>query len=179
MNEAHATRYFIHPGVDKMYYDLRGLYWWPGMRKDIAMCVKYSVGDKILLKLSPWKGVVRFDKRSKLSQRYVGPVKVVERVGPVAYRLRLLQELVGFHDTFRVSSLKKYLADVNLHVPLEEIKIDKGLCFVEEPIEVMDREVKKLKRSWIPIVKVHWNENTRLSANIRNCSRALRLRTSN
>ncbi|GJT09034.1 putative reverse transcriptase domain-containing protein [Tanacetum coccineum] len=70
---------------------------------------------------------------------------VVERVGPVAYRLHLLQELIGFRDTFRVSSLKKYLADVNLHVPLEEIKIDKGLCFVEEPIEVMDREVKKLK----------------------------------
>ncbi|GKF23587.1 hypothetical protein Tco_0075909 [Tanacetum coccineum] len=83
--------------------------------------------------------------------------EIVERVGPVAYRLRLPQELGGIHDTFHVSNLKKCLADVNLHVPLEEIKIDKGLHFVEEPIKVMDREVKKLKQSRIPIVKVYWN----------------------
>ncbi|GJZ42718.1 putative reverse transcriptase domain-containing protein [Tanacetum coccineum] len=114
MNEVHAIRYSIHPGVDKMYYDLRGLYWWPGMRKDIAMYVNECLT--------------------------CSTVKVVKGVGLVASRLRLLQELVGFHDMFRVSSLKKYLVDVNLHVPLEEIKIDKGLCFVEEPIEVMDRE---------------------------------------
>ncbi|GJV63222.1 hypothetical protein Tco_1474050 [Tanacetum coccineum] len=85
------------------------------------------------------------------------PLEIVERVGPVAYRLRLPQELVGIHDTFHVSNLKKCLADVNLHVPLEEIKIDKGLRFVEEPIEVIDREVKKLKQSKIPIVKICWN----------------------
>ncbi|GKD20260.1 putative reverse transcriptase domain-containing protein [Tanacetum coccineum] len=119
--------------------------------------LEFSVGDKVLLKVSPWKGVVRFGKRSKLSPRYVGPFEVVERVGPVAYRLRLPQELVGIHDTFHVSNLKKCLADVNLHVPLEEIRIDDKLRFVEEPIEIMDREVKKLKRSWIPIVKVRWN----------------------
>ncbi|GKD68878.1 putative reverse transcriptase domain-containing protein [Tanacetum coccineum] len=119
--------------------------------------LEFSVGDKVLLKVSPWKGVVRFDKTSKLSPRYVGPFEVVERVSPVAYHLHLPQELVGIHDTFHVSNLKKCLADVNLHVPLEEIKIDDKLRFVEEPIEIMDREVKKLKRSWIPIVKVHWN----------------------
>ncbi|GJQ96028.1 reverse transcriptase domain-containing protein [Tanacetum coccineum] len=107
----------------------------------------FSVGNKVLLKVSPWKGVVRFGKRSKLSPRYVGPFEVVERVGPVAYRLRLPQELIGIHDTFHVSNLKKSLADVNLHVPLEEIKIDDKLRFVEEPIEIMDREIKKLKRS--------------------------------
>ncbi|GJZ67461.1 putative reverse transcriptase domain-containing protein [Tanacetum coccineum] len=83
--------------------------------------------------------------------------EVVERVGPVAYRLRLPQELVGIHDMFHVSNLKKCLADVNLHVPLEEIRINDKLRFVEEPIEIMDREVKKLKRSWNPIVKVCWN----------------------
>ncbi|GKD20037.1 hypothetical protein Tco_1221740, partial [Tanacetum coccineum] len=118
---------------------------------------EFSVSDKILLKVSPWKGVVRFGKRSKLSPRYVGPFQVVERVGPVAYRLHLPQELVGIHDTFQVSNLNKCLADVNLHVLLEEIKIDDKLRFVEEPIEIMDCEVKKLKRSWIPIVKGHWN----------------------
>nr|GFA69580.1 putative reverse transcriptase domain-containing protein [Tanacetum cinerariifolium] len=288
MKEAHATRYSIHPGADKMYYDLRGLYWWPGMKKDIAMYVgkcltcskikaehqkpsgllqqpkipewkwenitmdfvnklprtrsghdsiwvivdrltksahflakalgtqldlstdyhpetdgqkvgegkllgpeivqettkkivqikerlkvardrqksyadkrrkplKFSVGDKVLLKVSPRQGVVRFDKRSKLSPRYVGPFEIVERVGIVAYRLRLPKELVGVHDTFHTSNLKKYLADVNLHVPLDEVNVDDKLRFVEEPIGILDRGVKKLKRRWIPIVKVHWN----------------------
>ncbi|GJY62987.1 hypothetical protein Tco_0464447 [Tanacetum coccineum] len=97
------------------------------------------------------------DHGKKLSLRCVGPFEIFERVGPVAYRLRLPQELVGVHDTFHVSNLKKYLADVNLHVPLEEIKIDDKLCFVEELIEIMDREVKKLKQSKISIVKVRWN----------------------
>ncbi|GKE44416.1 putative reverse transcriptase domain-containing protein, partial [Tanacetum coccineum] len=85
------------------------------------------------------------------------PFKIVERVGPVAYRLRLPQELVGVHDIFHVSNLKKFLADVNLHVPLEEVKIDDKLHFIEEPMEIMDREVKKLKKRRIPIVKVRWN----------------------
>ncbi|GKE47233.1 putative reverse transcriptase domain-containing protein [Tanacetum coccineum] len=119
--------------------------------------LEFSVCDKVLLKVSPWNGVVRFGKRSKLSPRYVGPFEVVELVGHVAYRLCLPQELVGIHDMFHVSNLKKCLADVNLHIPLEEIRIDDKLHFVEEPIEIMDREVKKLKRSWIPNVKVHWN----------------------
>ncbi|GJR45165.1 hypothetical protein Tco_1313268 [Tanacetum coccineum] len=79
----------------------------------------------------------------------VGPFEIVERVALVAYQLRLPQELIGIHDAFHVSNLKKFLADVNLHVPLEEIKIDKGLRFVEEPIEVMDRDVQKLKQSKI------------------------------
>nr|GEY12888.1 retrotransposon protein, putative, Ty3-gypsy subclass [Tanacetum cinerariifolium] len=197
MNEAHAMRYFVHPGADKMYYDLRGIYWWPGMKKDIAMYVKsfgntagseyrlpsrnrwqklkvardrqksyadkcrkpleFSVGDKVLLKVSPRKGVVRFGKRSKLSPKYAGRFDIVERIGPVAYRLRLPQELVGVHDTFYVSNLKKCLADVNFHIPLDEVKVDEKLHFVEEPIEILDRRVKKLKRRWIPIVKVRWN----------------------
>ncbi|GJY24436.1 hypothetical protein Tco_0398094 [Tanacetum coccineum] len=119
--------------------------------------LEFSVGDKVLLKVSPRKGVVHFGKRSKLSPRYVGPFEIVERVGPVAYRLRLPQELVGVHDTFHVSNLKKCLADVTLHVPLEEVKINDKLHFVEEPMEIMDREVKKLKKRRIPIVKVRWN----------------------
>ncbi|GJU62108.1 putative reverse transcriptase domain-containing protein [Tanacetum coccineum] len=109
--------------------------------------LEFSVGDKVLLKVSLWKGVVRFGKRSKLSPRYVGPFEIIEQVGPVAYRLCLPQELVGVHDTFHVSNLKKCLAKVNLHVPLEEIKIDDKLRFVEEHIKNMDREVKKLKRN--------------------------------
>nr|GEU64977.1 putative reverse transcriptase domain-containing protein [Tanacetum cinerariifolium] len=71
--------------------------------------------------------------------------------------LILLKELSEVHDTFHVSNLKKCLADANLHVPMDEIKIDKTLHFVEEPVEIMDREVKTLRRSKIPIVKVRWN----------------------
>ncbi|GJR64602.1 putative reverse transcriptase domain-containing protein, partial [Tanacetum coccineum] len=109
--------------------------------------LEFSVGDKVLLKVSPRKGVVHFDKRNKLSPRYVGPFEIVERVSPVAYRLHLPQEIVGVYDTFHVSNLKKCLADVTLHAPLEEVKIDDKLHFVEEPMEIMDREVKKLKKS--------------------------------
>ncbi|GKE12688.1 putative reverse transcriptase domain-containing protein, partial [Tanacetum coccineum] len=108
-------------------------------------------------KVSPWKGVICFGKKGKLAPRYVGPFEILERIGPVAYWLRLPKELSSVHDIFHVSNLKKCLADANLHVPLDEIKIDKTLRFVEEPVEIMDREVKKLKRSKILIVKVCWN----------------------
>ncbi|GKE37508.1 putative reverse transcriptase domain-containing protein [Tanacetum coccineum] len=89
--------------------------------------LEFEVGDKVLLKVSPWKSVVRFGKKGKLAPIYVGPFEIFERIGPVAYRLRLPEELIG-----------------TLH-------------FVEEPIEIMDREVKSLKHSRIPLVKVHWN----------------------
>ncbi|GKE25457.1 putative reverse transcriptase domain-containing protein [Tanacetum coccineum] len=119
--------------------------------------LEFEVGDQVLLKVSPWKGVIHFGKKGKLEPRYVGPFKIMERIGPVAYRLRLPQELSGVHDTFHVSNLKKCLAEENMHVPLDEIKVDKTLRFVKEPIEIMDREVKSLKRSKISIVKVRWN----------------------
>nr|GFA05057.1 putative reverse transcriptase domain-containing protein [Tanacetum cinerariifolium] len=119
--------------------------------------LEFAVGDQVLLEVSPWKGVVRFRKKVKLAPRYVGPVKIREMIGPLAYRLRLPQESSSVHDTFHVSNLKKCLADANLHVPLEEIKVDKSLRFVKDSIEIMDREVKKLKRIRIPIIKVRWN----------------------
>ncbi|GJV20210.1 putative reverse transcriptase domain-containing protein [Tanacetum coccineum] len=119
--------------------------------------LEFNVGDSVLLKVSPWKGVVRFGKKGKLAPRYVGPFEIVERIRPIAYRLRLPQELSLIHDTFHVSNLKKCLADSDLQLPLEEIKIDDKLYFVEEPMEIVDREIKKLNLSWIPIVKVRWN----------------------
>ncbi|GJR85306.1 putative reverse transcriptase domain-containing protein [Tanacetum coccineum] len=119
--------------------------------------LEFEVGDRVMLKVSPWKGVIRFGKKGKLAPRYVGPFEILERIGPVAYRLRLLEELSGVHNTFHVSNLKKYLADASLHVPLGEIKVDKTLRFVEEPVEIMDREVKSLKHSKIALVKVRWN----------------------
>ncbi|GJX32586.1 putative reverse transcriptase domain-containing protein [Tanacetum coccineum] len=291
MDEAHTSRYSVHPGADKMYYDLRDLYWWPGMKRHIAeyvvvdrltksahflpirenykteklakiytneivardgvpvsiisdrdgrftshlwqafqkalgtrldmstayhpqtngqsertiqtledmlqACVmdfgsswdthlaliefsynnkttkkivqikerlktarsrqksyankrrkplEFQVGDRVLLKVSPWKGVVRFGKKGKLAPRYVGPFEIVEHVGPVAYRLKLPQELSCVHDTFHVSNLKKCLAEPDVQIPLDEIEIDENLRFVEEPIEIVERDVKKLKR---------------------------------
>ncbi|GKA08549.1 putative reverse transcriptase domain-containing protein [Tanacetum coccineum] len=119
--------------------------------------LEFSVGDYVLLKVSPWKGVVRFGKKGKLAPRFVRPFEIVEKVGHVAYRLRLPEELNDVHDTYHVSNLKKCLADPTLQVPLDEIRVDDKLNFVEEPVEIMEREFKKLKRSRIVIVKVRWN----------------------
>ncbi|GKA18191.1 putative reverse transcriptase domain-containing protein [Tanacetum coccineum] len=264
MDEAHKLKYSVHPGADKMYYDLRDRYWLPGMKKDIAeyvskclTCLKvnaehqrpsgllqqpeipvwkwegiamnfdhkmdrlylneivarhgvpiliisdcdsrftssvrcapfevlygrkcrspimwaevgegqligpkrrkpldFSVGDYVLLKVSPWKCVVRFGKKGKLAPRFVGPFEIVEKVVPVAYRLDLHEELNGVHDTFHVSNLKKCLADPTLQVPLDEIQVDAKLNFVEDPVEILERDFKKLKCSRISIVKVRWN----------------------
>nr|GEX27109.1 putative reverse transcriptase domain-containing protein [Tanacetum cinerariifolium] len=251
MDEAHKSRYFVHPEADKMYYDLRDMYWWPRMKRHITAYVsecltyakvkaehqrssgllqqldipewkwenitmdfitklprtrsghdaiwvvvdrltksahflgiredysteklarlytdeivarhgvpvgckmtEYEVRENVLLKVSPWKGVMRFRKKGKLASRYVGPFEILEKIGPVAYRLRLPEEFIGVHDTFHTSNLKKCLGNANLHVSWNEIKIDKTLRFVEEPVEIMEREVKILKRSRIPLVKV-------------------------
>nr|GEW19782.1 hypothetical protein [Tanacetum cinerariifolium] len=243
MDEAYKSKYSVHPEADKMYYDLRDRYWWPGIKKDLAMYVRitmdfvtklprtssghdtiwvivdrltksahflplhedykmdrlarlylneivarhgvpisiisdcidqesvdhqlcglrlekrrkpleFSVGNYVLLKVSRWKGVVRFGKKGKLPPRFVGPLEIIEKVSPVAYMLDLPKELDGVHDTFHASNLKKCLADPTLQVPLDEIQVDAKLNFVEEPIEILEREFKKLKRSKITIVKV-------------------------
>ncbi|GJW85677.1 putative reverse transcriptase domain-containing protein [Tanacetum coccineum] len=119
--------------------------------------MEFQVGDKVMLKVSPWKGVVRFGKRGKLNPRYVGPFKVLKKVRAVSYKLELPQELSRVHNTFHVSNLKKCYSDDPLVVPLEGLQVDDKLYFVEEPIEIMDREVKQLRRSRVPIVKVRWN----------------------
>ncbi|GKB08109.1 putative reverse transcriptase domain-containing protein [Tanacetum coccineum] len=278
LNEAHKSKYSVHPVGDKMYHDLRDMYWWPGMKRDIAIyvskcltCAKVKAEhqrpsgllqqpeipewkwDKITMDLITklprqnteklarlyidvivarhgvpvsiisdrdgrftshfWQTVQKalgtrldlstayhpqtdgqkigensltrldlvlettdkvvlikekpkavrdcqksyVDYRRKLAPRYVGPFEILERIGLVAYRLRLPEELNSVHDTFHVSNLNKCLADANLHVPLDEIKVDKTLCFVEEPVEIMDREIRKLKRRKVVLVKVRWN----------------------
>nr|GEU59089.1 putative reverse transcriptase domain-containing protein [Tanacetum cinerariifolium] len=202
LNEAHKSRYSVNPRADKMYHDLRDMYWWTGMKRDSVVyvskcltCAKVKAEHQrpsgllqqpeipewkwgkltmdlitklprsrsghdaiwVLLKVSPWKGVMLFGKKGKLAPRYVGPFKILERIDLVAYRLRLPEELHSTHDTFHVSNLKKCLADVNLHVPLDDIKVNKTLHFVEEPVKILDREIKKLKRRKIALVKVRWN----------------------
>ncbi|GJQ89523.1 putative reverse transcriptase domain-containing protein [Tanacetum coccineum] len=243
MDEAHNSKYFVHPGADKMYYDLRDRYWWPRMKKDIAegiamnfvtklsrtssghdtiwgivdrltksahflpMREDYKIDRLVRLYLNEivarngvpisitdaqsertiqtlkdmlraciidfegsWdvhlplvdlsymvESVVRFGKKGKLAPRFIGPFKIVKKVGLVAYRLRLPVELNGVHDTSHVLNLKKCLADPTLQVPLDEIQVDAKLNFVEEPVKIIEREFKKLKRSRIAIVKVQWN----------------------
>ncbi|GJY43625.1 putative reverse transcriptase domain-containing protein [Tanacetum coccineum] len=116
--------------------------------------MEFQVGDRVMLKVSPWKGVVRFRKRGKLNPRYVRPFKVLEKARSVAYKLELPQELSRVHNTFHVSNLKKCYSDEPLAVSLEGLHVDDKLHFVEEPVEIMDREVKQLKQICIPIVKV-------------------------
>nr|GFB53228.1 putative reverse transcriptase domain-containing protein [Tanacetum cinerariifolium] len=115
--------------------------------------MEFQDGDKVMLKVSPWKRVVRFGKWGKLNPRCVGPFKVLERIRDVAYKLDLPKELSRVHNTFYVSNLKKCHANEPLVVPLDGLHFDDKLHFVDEPVEIMDREVKRLKQSRIPLVK--------------------------
>ncbi|GJU89924.1 putative reverse transcriptase domain-containing protein [Tanacetum coccineum] len=236
MPDSHKSKYSIHLGSDKMYQDLKLLYWWSNMKSDIAILLQkalgtnldmsiayhpqmdgqsertiqmledilracsevgdsrlsgpelihemtekivqiknclltahshqksyvdrrskpleFEVGDMKLLKVLPWKGVVHFGKRGKLSPRYIGPFKILARVGHMAYSLELPKDFKGIHSTFHVLNLKKCLAEDDIVVPMDEILLDDKLHMIEEPVEVVDREVKRLKQSRIPIVKV-------------------------
>ncbi|GJZ50151.1 hypothetical protein Tco_0604341, partial [Tanacetum coccineum] len=149
MDKAHKSKY---PGADKMYYNLR----------DSVRCAPFeALYGRKCRSLIMWEevreGVVHFEKKGKLAPRFVGPFEIAERIGPVAYRLRLLEELNGVHDTLHVSNLKKCLANPTLQVPLDEIQVDAKLNFVEEPVEILERDFKKLKHSRIAIIKVQWN----------------------
>nr|GEX27374.1 retrotransposable element Tf2 [Tanacetum cinerariifolium] len=214
MYESYKSKYSIHPGFDKMYQDMKKLYWWPNMKADIATyvskcltCAKITdehqspLGLLVQPKIPQWKwdnitmdfitklpkssqayhpqtdgqserniqtledmlrdyvidftkGVVRFGKWGKLNPRYVEPFKVLEKVGSIAYKLELPQELSKVHNMFHVSGLKKCYADEPLVVPLDGLYFDDKLHFMEEPIEIMDQEVKRLKQSPILISKV-------------------------
>ncbi|GJS98358.1 putative reverse transcriptase domain-containing protein [Tanacetum coccineum] len=119
--------------------------------------LEFQVGDKVMLKVSPWKGVIHFGKREKLNPRYIGPFKILAKVRTVAYQLELPEKLSRVYCTFHVSNLKKCLSNKPLAILLDEIHVDDKLNFIEEPVEIMDRKVKRLKQSRIPIVKVRWN----------------------
>ncbi|GKD36097.1 putative reverse transcriptase domain-containing protein [Tanacetum coccineum] len=104
--------------------------------------MEFEVGDRVMLKVSSWKGVIRFGKRGKLNPRYVGPFKVLAKVGKVAYKLELPQELSIVHQTFHVSNLKKCYTDEPLVMPLEGIHVDDKLQLVGDPVEIMERKIK-------------------------------------
>ncbi|KAL0560509.1 hypothetical protein IC582_000914 [Cucumis melo] len=131
----------------KSYADVR--------RKDL----EFEVGDKVFLKVAPMRGVLRFEKRGKLSPRFVGPFEILERIGPVAYRLALPPSLTTAHDVFHVSMLRKYVPDPSHVVDYEPLEIDENMSYTEQPVEILAREVKTLRNKEIPLVKVLWRNH--------------------
>ena len=121
-------------------------------RKDI----EYEVGDKVFLKVSMWRKILRFGKKGKLSPRFIGPYEILERIGPVAYRLALPPELAKLHNVFHVSMLRKYRYDESHILPVQDIQVQSDFTFDEEPKAILDREVKQLRNKQVSLVKVLW-----------------------
>ncbi|KAM2808876.1 hypothetical protein PS2_043707 [Malus domestica] len=120
----------------------------------------YKVGDWVFLKLSPWKGVVRFGKKGKLSPRYIGPYQIIERVGKVVYRLELPPELSKVHDVFHVSRLRHYIFDPSLVIPPQPLEINSNLTYDEEPVMILDWKDKVLRNKTMRLVKVLWRNHS-------------------
>ncbi|XP_016670979.1 uncharacterized protein [Gossypium hirsutum] len=110
----------------------------------------------MFLKVSPWKNVLRFGHKGKLSLRFIGPYRILKRLGPVAYRLELPSELDCIHDVFHVLMLRRYCSDPTHIVPVKDIEVRPDLTFEEEPVQILDRDIKVLRRKSIPLVKVLW-----------------------
>ncbi|XP_069145951.1 uncharacterized protein [Solanum lycopersicum] len=118
--------------------------------------LEFMEGEQVLLKVSPMKGVMRFGKRSKLSPRYIGPFEVLKRMGEVAYELALPSGLSGVHPVFHVSMLKRYHGDGNYIIRSDLVLLDENLSYEEEPVAILDREVRKLRSREIASIKVQW-----------------------
>ena len=128
--------------------------------RDIA----YEVGDKFFLKVSPWRKILRFGKKGKLSMRFIGPYEVLGRIEPVAYRLALPSELAKLHDVFHVSMLRRYRSDESHILPMQEIQVQEDFTYDEEPKTILAREVKQLQKKQVPLVKVLWQHHGREEA---------------
>ncbi|KAL4017117.1 hypothetical protein IC575_024791 [Cucumis melo] len=138
------ARTLTAPSRQKSYADVR--------RKDL----KFEVGDMVFLKVERMKGVLRFEKKGNLSPRFVGPFEILERIGTVAYRLALPPSFSAVHDVFHVSILRRYVADPTHVVDFEPLQINENLSYEEQPVEILTREVKKLRSREISLVKVLW-----------------------
>ena len=116
--------------------------------------LEFEVGDMVFLKISPWKGVLRFGKRGKQSPRYIGPYRIVERIGEVGYRLELPSDLDRIHDVFHVSMLSKYIPDPSHVLTEKPVEIQENLTYEEEPMQILDHREQVLRNKTIPLVKV-------------------------
>ena len=121
--------------------------------------IRYEIGEKVFFKVSPWKKVMRFGKKGKLSPRFIGPYEVIEKVGPVAYILALPWDLEKIHNVFHVSMLRRYRSDTSHVVSSETIELRPNLTCEEELVEILAREVKELRNKKIPLVKVLWRNH--------------------
>ncbi|GKB07185.1 putative reverse transcriptase domain-containing protein [Tanacetum coccineum] len=157
-NSYHARPEIIHETAEKIVQIQQRLQAIRDRQRSYANIrrkpLEFQVRDHVMLKVSPRKGVIRFGKRGKLNPRDIGPFKILKRISPVAYKLVLPEELSNVHSTFHVSNLKKCLSDESVVISMKELRLDDKLNFVEEPVEIMDREVKQLKQNRIPIIKV-------------------------
>ena len=127
---------------------------WKSYEDNRRKSIEFEVGDYVLLKVSPWKGVLRFRNKGKLGPRFIGPFKILKRVGEVAYVLELPEEMKGIHNTFHVSYLRKCLADVTSVITLDDVEIDPELTSKEEPETILGRKTRQLRNKEIPLVKV-------------------------
>ncbi|XP_070054977.1 uncharacterized protein [Nicotiana tomentosiformis] len=188
MVEAHSSSYSIYPSFTKMYPDLRDIYWWNNMKRDItdyvSWCLIYQQerlktaqsrqksysdirrrdlefkeGDYVFLKVSPMKGIMRFGKKGKLSPRYIGPYPILKRIGLVAYRLALPPELSSVHPVFHVSMLKQYFHDPSNVLDRHDIEIYDTLTYEEVPVAIIDRQVCRLRTKNVASVKVIWGNH--------------------
>ena len=123
--------------------------------------LQFEIGDRVFLKISPWKGLLRFRKRAKLSPRYIGPYELVSKVGPVAYRLKLPPELSRIHDTFHVSKLRKYIPDPSHVLREQPVQLKENLTYEAVPMQIIDRKEQVLRNKVIPLVKVLWKNHER------------------
>ena len=125
-------------------------------RKDI----EYEVGDKVFLKVSQWKKILRFGRKGKLIPRFIGPYEILEIVGPIAYRLALPLELAKLHDVFQVSMIWRYRSDTSHILPVQDIQVQEDFTFDEEPKAILDHEIRQLRNKQVPLVKVLWKHHS-------------------
>ena len=118
--------------------------------------IEYEVKDKVFLKVSPWKKILCFGRKGKSSPRFIGPYEILEKVGPVAYRLALPLELAKLHDVFHVSMLQRYHYDTSHILLVKDIQVKENFTFNEEPKTIIDREIRQLRNKKVPLVKVLW-----------------------
>ena len=118
--------------------------------------VEFQAGDKVLLRVSPMRGVMRFGKKGKLSPNYIGPYEILERIGEVSYRLALPPALAKVHNVFHVSQLRKYLSDPTHILEPEHLVIDESMHYINKPVRILDTNVRKTRNGEVKTVKVLW-----------------------